>query len=194
MEEFISAKNEELRNSLIIAGIAELEKNGLSGFSLRRVASQCSVSCAAPYRHFKSKDDLILAIISYIGHRWNLLCDHIRATFGGDTHRALVEVCIANIRFWIANPNFRSIMILDDRALDSLQLREKSKLTLGVRELVTQYCRENAIPPVGESQMSFSLLSIIYGAVQMIGSGELDNTPETMRMVKTCIEKAILVE
>ena len=194
MEEFESAKNEELRDSLIIAGIAELEKNGLSGFSLRRVASECSVSCAAPYRHFKSKDDLILAIISYIGQRWTLLCDHIRATFGGDTRRALVEVCVANIRFWIANPNFRSIMILDDRALDSLQLREKSKLTSGVRELVTQYCRECAISPVGESQMSFSLLSIIYGAVQMIGSGELDNTPETMCMIKKCIEKAIVVE
>ena len=191
MEKFISAKNEELRNALIIAGIAELERSGLSGFSLRRVAAECSISCAAPYRHFKSKDDMILAIISYIGHRWNLLCNHIRSTFEGDTRRALTEVCVANIRFWIANPNFRSIMILDDRALGAMQLREKSKLTNGVRELVSQYCRENGIDGDGEAIMSFSLLSIIYGAVQMIGSSEIENTPEVMSMIRGCIEKAI---
>lgn len=191
MEEFLSAKNEELRDALIIAGINELEKNGLSGFSLRRVAAECSVSCAAPYRHFKSKDDLILAIISYIGHRWTLLCDHIRTTFDGNIRRALIEVCVANIRFWIANPNFRSIMILDDRALDALQLREKSKLTGGVRELVSQYCRENGISAEGEAKMAFSLLSIIYGAVQMIGGGEIENTPAEMNMIKSCIERAI---
>lgn len=178
---------------MIIAGISELEGHGLTGFSLRRVAAACSVSCAAPYRHFKSKDDLILAIISYIGHRWALLCDHIRATFKGDTFRALVEVCVANIRFWIANPNFRSIMTLDDRSLDALQLREKSKLTAGVRELVVEYCAERNIDESAAAKMVFTVLSIIYGAVQMIGSGELENTSEQMEMIKSCIENAVRV-
>ena len=66
-------KTDELALSLVIAGIREIESHGLSDFSLRRVASMCGVSCAAPYRHYKSKGDLILAIISYVNSQWELL-------------------------------------------------------------------------------------------------------------------------
>lgn len=192
-ENKMTIKNDDLRDALIIAGIGELESHGLSAFSLRRVAAECGVSCAAPYRHFKSKDDLILAIIMYINRRWTLLFDHICLTFEGDTRRALTEVCVANIRFWIANPNFRSILMLDDKSLDSLQLREKSKLTEGVRGLVLRYCDEKGVGRDDGSRMVFSLLSIIYGAVQMIGSGEMENNSTEMNMIKECIERAILV-
>lgn len=184
-------KNEDLRDALIIAGISELELHGLSGFSLRRVAAACGVSCAAPYRHFKSKDDLILAIISYIETRWSLLYDHIRRAFAGDIHRTLLEVCVANIRFWIANPNFRSIMMLDDRSLDTLQITERSKLTDGVRTLISEYCAEKGISRSSEAKMSFAILSILYGSMQMLGSGQLDNTPEAMQMIKSCIEDVV---
>ncbi|MBQ9131598.1 MAG: helix-turn-helix transcriptional regulator, partial [Clostridia bacterium] len=51
-----------VRERLIIAGIRELEAHGLNDFSLRRVAVACEVSCAAPYRHFKDKEELILEI------------------------------------------------------------------------------------------------------------------------------------
>lgn len=190
-ENLSNIRNDDLRDALIIAGINELELYGLAGFSLRRVASACGVSCAAPYRHFKSKDDLILAIISYIEKRWSLLYDHICLAFAGDTHRTLLEVCVANIRFWIANPNFRSIMMLDDRSLDTLQMTERSKLTDGVRALISEYCAEKSIPREAEAKMSFAIFSILYGSMQMLGSGQVDNTPESMRMIKSCIEDAI---
>ena len=191
MEEEILTRNDDLRDALIIAGIAELERHGLSGFSLRRVAATCSVSCAAPYRHFKSKDDLILAIIGYIGRRWTMLYDHICLAFKGDTLRALTEVCVANIRFWIANPNFRSIMTLDESSLDSRQREEKTKLTEGVRALISDYCEENSVSEASRAKLDFSLFSIIYGAVQMLGSGELDNTADSMDMIKSCIKDVI---
>ena len=170
-ENLSNIRNDDLRDALIIAGINELELYGLAGFSLRRVASACGVSCAAPYRHFKSKDDLILAIISYIEKRWSLLYDHICKAFEGDTHR--------------------SIMMLDDRSLDTLQMTERSKLTDGVHSLISRYCSEKAIPHDTEAKMSFAIFSILYGSVQMLGSGQIDNTPESMRMIKSCIEDAI---
>jgi len=187
----IRTKGDELHDALIVAGINELELHGLAGFSLRRVAAACGVSCAAPYRHFKSKDDLILAIISYIDARWSLLCDHICRAFEGDTHKILVEVCIANIRFWIANPNFRSVMMLDDRSLDSLQIRERSKLTDSVRLIISKYCGEKKVSTEAEAKLTFSLFSLIYGSTQMLGSGQIDNSPESINMIKCCIEDAI---
>ncbi|MBO5879898.1 MAG: helix-turn-helix transcriptional regulator, partial [Clostridia bacterium] len=47
---------ENVKHRLILAGIRELEEYGITDFSLRRVAVSAQVSCAAPYRHFKSKE------------------------------------------------------------------------------------------------------------------------------------------
>lgn len=193
MDENVSIRTDDLRDALIIAGMSELELHGLSGFSLRRVASACGVSCAAPYRHFKSKDDLILAIIGYIYERWSLLCEHIKKTFNTDSRRCLTEVCVANIRFWIANPNFRSIMTLDDKSLDTLQLRERSKLNEDIHSLISDFCLENSVPNNAEIKMNFAIHSIIFGAMQMLGSGEMSNTPEAMNMIRSCIDDVISV-
>ena len=60
-----------LREKLILAGIKVIEENGVSGFSIRRTAAECGVSCAAPYKHFKDKEDLMTAIILYSKDRWH---------------------------------------------------------------------------------------------------------------------------
>ena len=54
MEGFIE---ESVRERLIIAGIEELRERGVQNFSLRRAALSAQVSCAAPYRHFKDKNE-----------------------------------------------------------------------------------------------------------------------------------------
>ena len=64
MEEELGSAS--VREQLITAGIEELNAHGVAGFSLRRVAAACNISCAAPYKHFKNKEELIGAIFSYI--------------------------------------------------------------------------------------------------------------------------------
>ncbi len=51
-----------LREALIEAGIQIMNESGENALSLRKVAAACNVSHAAPYAHFKDKDDLIEAI------------------------------------------------------------------------------------------------------------------------------------
>ena len=49
----------DLRNALIETGIKIINESGEEGLSLRKVAAKCNVSHAAPYAHFKDKDELI---------------------------------------------------------------------------------------------------------------------------------------
>lgn len=188
MQSELNRTSDDLRHSLIIAGINEIELHGLTDFSLRRVATACGVSCAAPYRHFKSKGDLILAIISYINDQWSFLEKQIFDIYNNDTRKLILELATANIRFWIANPNFRSIMMMDDRALDALQLRERSRISDEIGRLIGLYCKENQIDAKSERQSAFAVRAIIYGATQMLGSGELENTPEAMEIIRSRIE------
>ena len=48
-----------LREALTEAGIRIINESGEDALSLRKVASACDVSHAAPYAHFKDKDELI---------------------------------------------------------------------------------------------------------------------------------------
>ena len=52
----------DLRNALIEAGIKVINENGEEALSLRKVASLCGVSHAAPYAHFPDKESLLAAI------------------------------------------------------------------------------------------------------------------------------------
>ena len=102
-----------VRERLVVAGLNELNEHGLAGFSLRRVAISAQVSCAAPYRHFKDKNELIGAIVEYIASKWKLLCIEIERAFSDDPKRLVIELCVANLRFWLANGAFRTVLMTE---------------------------------------------------------------------------------
>ena len=111
MEEFVSS--ETIKERLITAGLTELEIHGFADFSLRRVASSCNVSCAAPYKHFNDKEDFINEIICYVDNQWTALLQQIMSVFEGNKKRQLIEVCIAFVRFCMGNSQFRSIFMMN---------------------------------------------------------------------------------
>ncbi len=173
-----------VRERLIVAGIRELEEHGLNDFSLRRVAMACELSCAAPYRHFRSKDDLILEIIRYINRQWTLLQEQITAAFPTDDRRRLLEIGIAHIRFWIANPNFRSVLLLDEPDTDSPRHRERNLINQGLERLIGGYCERKGLPSSRAEEISYEYRALIYGTVLMLGNQELANDQKTIAMVR----------
>jgi AcrR family transcriptional regulator len=54
----------DLKAALVEAAAVILETRGLDALSLRAAAKRAGVSEAAPYRHFKDKDDLLAAVVA----------------------------------------------------------------------------------------------------------------------------------
>ncbi len=52
----------DLRNTLIIAAAELIEERGSDDFAMTDAARKAGVSNAAPYRHFKDKDDLVATV------------------------------------------------------------------------------------------------------------------------------------
>lgn len=52
----------ELRSALIDAALEILKEGGMEGISLRALAQATGVTQAAPYSHFRDKDDLLAAV------------------------------------------------------------------------------------------------------------------------------------
>ncbi len=157
--------DEGIRERLLIAGIKEIELHGLNDFSLRRVASMCEVSCAAPYRHFKNKDELVLSIISYINSRWDMMCEQIETAFEGDTKRQIVEACVANVRFLIANPNYLSIMLPVGSGMTEEQTAERDKIWQRINALTKKYAEETGLVAEKLDEMDYLIKALIYGTV-----------------------------
>ncbi len=52
----------DLRTALLKEAVKSLHSDGLEGLTLRSLARKLGVSHTAPYRHFKSREDLLIAI------------------------------------------------------------------------------------------------------------------------------------
>lgn len=183
--------SQAVRERLILAGIRELENHGLNDFSLRRVAVACEVSCAAPYRHFKDKEELILEIIHYINHQWTLLEEQIIRAIPADEVRRPVELGLAHIRFWIANPNFRSVLLLDDPTPNNPRLVERRKISSGIEAQIRGYCRKQGFDDATTAEKIYAFQALIFGTVLMLGNQEISNTDATIRMIRGQLERIL---
>ena len=166
MEENYTPDN--VRSRLLFSGLKELETHGVTDFSLRRVAQDAGVSCAAPYRHFKDKDELIGAVIKFVVDGWTLLSEQISEIFASDTKALLTELAVAGVRFWVANGNFRTVI----SATATLGAGQRGPLEDFDRPIVAAaklYREEKGISE--PSDISFKILSLIYGAVILVDGG-----------------------
>lgn len=163
-----------VRTRLIIAGISELEERGIRDFSLRRCAIRAQVSCAAPYRHFRDKEDFLSEIIKYIASRWELLYREIEKAFSNDLRRRIIELAVLNLRFWIANPNYRSVfMSLSPSGTNTLLDFDGALLSL-----IEEYC----VGTEYDAELKkYAVRALIYGSLTLAEGGDRAAVTELLR-------------
>ncbi len=94
-----------LRQALIDAGIRIINEEGEGRLSLRKVAASCNVSHAAPYAHFKDKEELLDAIKNNVTDRFmSELKDSVKDSSNAD--EALVNMGKRYVDFFVKNPDY----------------------------------------------------------------------------------------
>lgn len=94
-----------LRKALIDAGLKLINESGEENLSLRKVALQCNVSHAAPYAHFKDKEELIEAIKeSVTGSFMRELQEAIGKASNVDEE--IVNMGKTYVTFFVKNPDY----------------------------------------------------------------------------------------
>ncbi len=94
-----------LRQALIDAGIKIINESGEASLSLRRAAALCGVSHAAPYAHFKDKDDLIEAIKQSVTEQFmKELTEAVKNST--DAESAIVNMGKSYVSFFIRKPDY----------------------------------------------------------------------------------------
>lgn len=180
-----------VKERLILGGIEEMERTGIPDLSLRRIAKACGVSCAAPYKHFRDKQDFVLGIIRYINRKWLAVQEEIMALYSGDRRRQILEVCMGYVRFLIDNPHFCAIIVMAPKSSDPEQLSARSELSASIKQLVRDYSEELGLDERVTVQRMFVVRSLIYGAAMFVENRQLTDDADTMAMIRSAIVREL---
>jgi AcrR family transcriptional regulator len=92
----------QLREALIESALNILSEKGIEGINLRALAQATGVTPAAPYSHFRDKDDL-LAAVAEAGFQRLALQMAVDATGLKDTQARIGKLMTSYIRFAVEN-------------------------------------------------------------------------------------------
>lgn len=97
--------HENLKDTLIQAGIQIINEQGFEQLSMRKLAAACNVSHGAPYRHFKDKNQLLSAIQQHVE---NSFADMLQKALdlSRNTSHPMIEFGKAYVLFFKEHPEY----------------------------------------------------------------------------------------
>ncbi len=158
----------DLRRALLHAAEAVLEREGPNALSLRAVAREAGVSPAAPYHHFKDKNELLNAVAT----EGFVQLKHAMAAATKDAPAEEKRLCIgvAYVEFAQANPALYRVMY--DCARDGEALPEDMHVAEaeGGYQLVKDTINEAAGGQLGELDLELTCIAAwcaVHGLAEM---------------------------
>ena len=178
-----------MREVLIQAGISEINEHGVTGFSIRRVAESCHVSCAAPYKHFRDKREFIAAIIEYVNEQWRVRQQEVLAACSDSMREQIVEVSVNYVRFLMEKPYYRSILMLKDADFDNIYHKVRGHLSSRSQQLERDFFSTVTWDHNTQRRKLHLVRAMIFGTIFMFDTGELVYNDETMANFRYSIDR-----
>lgn len=155
----------DLRNALIIAAAELIEESGSVDFALVEAARKAGVSNAAPYRHFKDKDDLLRAVsqLCFLG-----LTEVSRSAIADQdagSEAAIIALGKSYIQYMLSHRPFIDLMWGDHgaRAMASESVNLRGTGFYILVDCVTEVCERESIQPVNPVEIATQLWSMVHG-------------------------------
>ena len=157
-----------LRQALIEAGIKIINENGEENLSLRKVAALCNVSHAAPYAHFKDKEELLEAIKNSVTDRF--MEELLNAVEDKPTaDQAIIAIGRTYIQFFSSNPDYFAFIFGKQNINAHLKMNREYKDDyppfLLLRRMYLKHLEENGLEKTFEEQEIelIKIWSIVHG-------------------------------
>ena len=185
----MAERNKNMRQLLIEAGIEEINRSGVTDFSVRRVAQACGVSCAAPYKHFKDRREFIAAIIEYVNEQWYVRQDEILAGCTGSVREQIVEIVVGYVQFLVEKPWFRSILMLKDEEFDNIYHKTKGQMSSRSQKLEAEFFAASGWDQEKIRRKLHIVRAILFGTVFLIETGEIKFSEQVLENIRTTVDR-----
>lgn len=157
-----------LRQALIDAGLKLINQNGEESLSLRKVAAECNVSHAAPYAHFKDKEELIDAIKNNVTDRF---MKELESSIAGKTtaDEAIIAMGRTYVTFFHKHPDYYIFLFGKQNITAHLKMNREYKEDyppfLLLRRMYLKHLEENGLEKtIDEQEIDIiKIWSIVHG-------------------------------
>ena len=157
---------EGLKNLLIEKGIEIVNTDGVQSFSLRKAAAACKVSHAAPYSHFRNKEELLNAMQLYITERFSKTLETAVAE-NKKPAALLKKLGIAYVAFFIDNPAyFQFLYSSSDIKVDltlSIPDEKNYKPFILYKNSILSLLKQTKVPKKKQNDILITIWAFIHG-------------------------------
>ena len=181
----------DLKNALIQAGVEILAKDGVSGLSLRKVASKAGVSHAAPYAHFADKQALIAAISTEGFRKLYERISAVREQYKAEPSRQLVETAWEYVQFALDDRDRFKVMfsaVLEkehdypDFVAETHRNFQQVKLIIEANQSVGVLRNEPS------DLVALSAWGMIHGFIMLLLEGQISHTALEQKNLRQLVE------
>jgi AcrR family transcriptional regulator len=180
-----------LRDALLAAARSLLDGGGIEALSLRALAKATGVTQAAPYGHFRDKDELLAAIAEEGFQR--LALQMAEDATGAPTTQARIErLMVSYITFARDNKNLFQVMF--GRELSDLRQYPTLAMTAGKSYSLFSTALANRLQPHVDTRfMTVAVWSLCHGLTTLIIDGKLDPASFDAQGMEDFVRKTVAI-
>ncbi|GAA1172913.1 TetR/AcrR family transcriptional regulator [Pseudonocardia alaniniphila] len=172
----------ELRAALIAASFELLSEVGMAGFSVAQLARRLGVSTAAPYRHFRDRDELLAAVATEAAGELTTAMRIAADAAGPDSIDRFAATAGAYVRYVSARgAGFTVIFAESLRHLRDAGLAEAGRELMTLLLELAQKARP--LPPAEALQLLEQHVAIAHGYITLHTDGFLDRSHPTVEEI-----------
>jgi AcrR family transcriptional regulator len=172
-----------LKEALLRAALELIAQKGPGGFTFAEAARWAGVSPAAPYRHFRDRDELLASVALRGFHQFEVALSRAWNSGQPDVLTAFERVGRAYLAFARTEPAYYSAMFeAGIPPAASAELREASERAFAVlREVAEKLCAQTPVrsrPPA--LMVALHIWAMAHGIASLFGRGDAARRPLPM--------------
>lgn len=151
----------DLKTELIRAGLQMIQESGMEKVSLRKLAARCSVSEAAPYSHFKNKEELLTSIQEYVTQQLQkCLKDAFLHTPNQESPEVILNIGKAYVLFFIRYPEYYTFLFAQPCAKIDLSMKSDENDFLPFRYFKEKACAIYRKNGLSEERIKYGIIAM----------------------------------
>ena len=167
---------------LMEAALAILARDGFDGVTIRKIADYCNLSVAAPYKHFKNKEDILRQSVGSMVEQWKIREAKIIARYAPDLREQMVRLSMEWIQFVLEKPAYAGLLMADRKFLPS-------SITLPMNSMM-DYTRD-CLSRLTLTRTEYVFQALTDGALRQLRSGQMEDSPSQRKIIQRCLRDCL---
>lgn len=182
-----------LQKALLDEGLKMLGRKGEDGLSLRELAKRCGVSAAAPYAHFKNKEEFINALQDEVMRKLAEKLEITREKYL-DEKAILIEMGMSYVLYFVENSHHFSLLFSKSEHVQAVLWQEDSGKNPAFDELrkaVEPILSHFGVPQVAQHNILLAMWALVHGLAAIVClpeiSSRLREDPEAQHRLRSIL-------